>query len=89
MRFREFIEQEAVMLYLHRPDLSLAEISSISGMPVAGIYRALRERLVEPNRRRSNRDNVVAFAGSGLGIGQIAELTGYSPTSVRRILSGR
>lgn len=91
--FREFLGQvendysdhQVVNLYLD-PGRKITEIASATNKSIAEIYRILHSYNVQPNRLRTNHQNVIDFATAGMRISQIAELTGYSPRNVRYIL---
>lgn len=90
LNFREFYlnkqtDSEIINLYYQHPDVSIREISARSGRSIGEIYRIVH-KFGSPNRFHSNKHNVLAFAGSGLPVPRIAELTGYSSRNVRYIL---
>ena len=93
LNFREFFnaqdgyssEHDVVSLYLSTRKVS--EIASITNKSVAEVYRILHRHNITPNRVRPNHQSVMDFATSGLSVGQIAELTGYTPRNVRYILN--
>lgn len=90
--FKEFFyaqdgtDEEVVSLYLLTTK-KVNEIATSTKKSVAEVYRILHRHNIAPNRVRPNHQNVADFASSGLSVGQIAELTGYTPRNVRYILS--
>ena len=78
--------------YLYRQAVPISsiktEISSTYGQISFGeIYRSLRRSGLQPSRRmRPTHDDVINFGQSGLGLEEIAKLTGYSERQVRNIL---
>ena len=92
--FREFLNQtesdysdySVINLYLNDPGRKITEISQLTHKSIGEIYRILHSNNVQPNRLRTNHQNVIDFAGAGMAISQIAELTGYSTRNVRYIL---
>jgi len=93
--FREFLGQvendysdhQVVNLYLNEPGRKISEIAQATNKSIGEIYRILHSYNVQPNRLRTNQQNVIDFATAGMGISQIAELTGYSSRNVRYILN--
>jgi hypothetical protein len=81
--------------YLYRQAIPVSsiktEISSTYGPVSFGeIYRALRRSGLQPSRRmKSTHDDVINFGQSGLGLEEIAKLTGYSERQVRNILKAQ
>jgi hypothetical protein len=84
---RGYSDAEVISLYLGNMDKKLTEISVITQKSIGEIYRILHNNNVTPNRLKTNHQNVVDFAASGMTIEQVAELTGYSTRNVRYILS--
>ena len=82
-----YTDDEVIAIYLHNSNRKITEISSITGKSIGEIYRILHNNGVVPNRLKTNHNNVIEFAQSGLSVSQIAELTGYSIRNVRYILS--
>ena len=78
--------------YLYRQDVPVShikiEISATHGPISFGeIYRALRRSGINPSRRqKASHDDVLNFGNSGLGLDEIAKLTGYSERQIRNIL---
>lgn len=64
----------------------MSEIAHDSGKNVQELYRILRENGVKPNRLKVNHANVLSFTASGLPVEEVAELTGYSPRNVKKII---
>lgn len=87
--FKRFLygysDHEIIGLYLSNQKIS--EIAIKTNKSYAEIYRILHNNNVHPNRLRTNHHHVVDFALGGMGINQIAELTGYSPRNIRYILN--
>lgn len=78
-------EHDVVSLYLSTR--KVMEIATMTNRSVAEVYRILHRHNITPNRVRPNHQGVFDFASSGLSVGQIAELTGYTPRNVRYILT--
>ena len=78
--------------YMYRQDVPIlsikSEISATYGPISFGeIYRALRRGGINPSRRqKASHDDVLNFGQSGLGLEEIAKLTGYSERQVINIL---
>lgn len=92
--FREFLgeiegdwsDHQVINVYLNEPGRKITEIAQVTNKSIGEIYRILHSFNVQPNRLRTNHQNVIDFAMAGMGISQIAELTGYTPRNVRYIL---
>jgi DNA-binding NarL/FixJ family response regulator len=80
-------DQEIINIYLSTPEKKIQELSHETGKSVGEIYRILHNNQITPNRLRTNHQNVLDFAASGMSVIQIAELTGYTPRNVRYILA--
>jgi hypothetical protein len=91
----DFKMHDHEIAYLYRQDVPIlsikTEISSTHGpISLGEIYRALRRSGIQPSRRtKSSHDDVLNFGQSGLGLEEIAKLTGYSERQVRNILKGQ
>ena len=75
----------ANLYYSNYPGMKVKEIAIMTDRSVGEMYRILH-RHGQPNRLKQNYSNVLSFHDAGLGINQIAELTGYTPRNVRYIL---
>ena len=88
----EFKVYDHEVAYMYRQDVPVlsikSEISATHGPISFGeIYRALRRSGINPSRRqKDSHDDVLNFDQSGLGLEEIAKLTGYSERQVRNIL---
>jgi DNA-directed RNA polymerase specialized sigma24 family protein len=92
--FRQFImtdseDAKVIQMYLHNPDMKIAEIAQLTGKSQAEIYRALHHNDITPNRLKQNSEKVVSLRGLGWGIDEIARVTGYTTRNVRYILAKR
>lgn len=92
--FRQFIttdgeDAKIIQMYLHNPDMKIAEIAQLTGKSQAEIYRALHHNQISPNRLKVNSEKVVNLHNLGWGIDEIAQVTGYTTRNVRYILAKR
>lgn len=77
---------EVVNLYLY-DKIKISEIAERTGKTIPEIYRILRANHIAPNRLGKQHDAVHHYLGTGMPNSAIADLTGYSSRTVRRIAS--
>lgn len=82
-----YTDEEVISMY--HSEKKISEIKHTTGKSVGELYRILHNNNIHPNRLKTNHQNVLDFASSGLSITQIAELTGYTPRNVRYILGDK
>ena len=82
-----FWDGEVIGLYLHRPDIKVAELARSTGKSQAEVYRILHANGVEPNRLKNNHTFVNELADKGWSVSDIARNTGYTERNVRYILA--
>jgi hypothetical protein len=85
--YKQYTNNEVVDMYMNSNGKKIKEISQLTGKSIGEIYRILQSYDITPNRLKNNHRYVLEFAESGLPIGKIAELTGYTERNVRYILS--
>jgi len=80
-------EHEVMNLYYDR-HYKITDISELTGVSTAGIYRILQRHSISPTRRvhDNNYETIYHFVDSGFSAKQISELTGYSLRQVYNIL---
>jgi predicted DNA-binding transcriptional regulator AlpA len=95
--FRHFIfltestlstEHEVMNLYYDR-NHKIADISDLTGVSAAGIYRILQKHSIQPGRMKTdllNYETIWQYSSMGLPAKKIAELTGYSVRQVYNII---
>lgn len=97
-RFRTFVESadlgaehEILGMYRDGHRFPIRQISELTGVSVAGIYRILEKYGIKPHRRqRDNEHNVIKqYHTSGFSPNRISELTGYSKRQVYNIINGK
>lgn len=83
------LEREILSMYQGSTH-HVREISGVTGISVAGIYRVLEKYGVKPHRRVvSDPHGVVSqYHSSGIPARKISELTGYSTRQVYNIIKG-
>lgn len=93
-RFNEFVdnlsqEYEIINMYKDKHRWKIKQISEISGISVAGIYRVLEKYGINPHRRNLNDTHAIVgqYYLSGTPINKISELTGYSRRQVYYIIA--
>lgn len=82
------IEHEILNMYQDRYRYKITNISELTGVSVAGIYRILEKYGVNPHRIHPNDNHflVQQYANSGVPASKISELTGYSRRQVYNIM---
>jgi predicted DNA-binding transcriptional regulator AlpA len=95
--FRDFLnesidignEHEILNMYKDRYRYKISDISELTGISVAGIYRILEKYGISPHRAglQDNHALVNHYAGMGLPAIKISELTGYSKRQVYNIMN--
>jgi predicted DNA-binding transcriptional regulator AlpA len=79
-------------MYYSRNQYKIADISELTGLSTAGIYRILQKHEIVPQRRTANAgqyETIYHFADTGVPAKRIAELSGYSLRQVYNILNSR
>jgi len=92
LNFREFVENpyqysdlEIANMYFSNTNIRIREIAQKTGKSITELYQIIH-KYGQPNRVRTNHDNVAMLADSGLPVNRIAELTGYTPRHIRNLL---
>ena len=80
-------DAKLIQLYLHNPDMKIAEIANLTGRSQAEIYRTLHHNQISPNRLKQHGEKVLNLHRIGWTIDEIANVTGYSSRNVRYIIS--
>ena len=80
------IDNQVVRRYLAEPSLPIRTLAADAQVPVGQVYRILARHGIRPNRRSDNSVQVRDYAAAGLKPDVVAGLTGYSVSTVRRIL---
>lgn len=82
-------EHDVIGMYTDAGRFNIRQISELTGVSVAGIYRILEKYKMKPARRNhSNEHGIVRqYHNSGISAKKISELTGYSPRQVYNIIS--
>jgi hypothetical protein len=81
-------EHEILSMYQDKFRYKVSDISEITGISTAGIYRILEKYGIHPHRIQpgENHSLVAQYANTGLPAKKISELTGYSRRQVYNIL---
>lgn len=93
--FKEFINEatdlgsEHDVISLYNSSNHIRQISELTGVSVAGIYRILEKYGIRPHRRNYDTEHSVVKQYHAVGIPpqKISELTGYSKRQVYNILA--
>lgn len=82
-------EHEILSMYRDNNRYHIRQISELTGVSVAGIYRILEKYGLKPQRRQyDNAHNIVKqYHDSGIPAQKISELTGYSKRQVYNIIA--
>lgn len=85
------VEHEILNLYKDQARYKMVDISRLTGVSIAGIYRILQKYGINPHRRKSTdaHEVVSQYAHSGISASKNAELTGYSRRHIYNILKLR
>ncbi len=84
-------EHEIMNMYYDRNHYRISDISDMTGVSTAGIYRILQKHSISPGRRKAdlNYETIFHYSDSGVSAKRISELTGYSLRQVYNILEKR
>lgn len=85
-------EHEILNMYYSQNQYKISDISELTGISTAGIYRILKKHEISPHRRETaagQYETIYHFADTGIPPKKIAELSGYSLRQVYNILNGR
>lgn len=95
--FKDFInesvdiskEHEILGMYKDNSRWQIRQISELTGISIAGIYRILEKYGIKPHRRQYDNAHgmVQQYFNSGIPATKISELTGYSKRQVYNIIS--
>jgi predicted DNA-binding transcriptional regulator AlpA len=83
------LEHEILGLYNDRDRYRITDISNLTGISPAGIYRILEKYGINPHRHSHLLDahNIIKqYAQLGTPVSKIAELTGYSKRQIYNII---
>jgi hypothetical protein len=85
------VEHDVMNMYYDQQHYKISDISELTGVSPAGIYRILQKNAIEPGRRKAglNYETIYHYANSGVPVRKISELTGYSLRQVYNILEKR
>lgn len=84
-------EHEVLNMYYDRHNYKISDISDLTGISTAGIYRILQKHAIEPGRRKADLhyETIYHYYDSGFTAKKISELTGYSLRQVYNIIEKR
>lgn len=84
-------EHDILSMYQDRHRYQVRQISALTGVSIAGIYRTLEKYGLRPRRRDSSgqHDVIRQYHQAGVPARRISDLTGYSRRQVYNIISGR
>ena len=86
---RNYDNLEVANLYFRNYNISVRELSRMTGKSIGEVYRIIKH-YGSPNRTRPDaRNNVINLADSGLSHKHISNMTGYTPRHIRNILKER
>jgi hypothetical protein len=89
-KFNESVDQEHEIISMYKDNArwQIRQISELTGISVAGIYRILEKYGIKPHRRLvyDNHNIVQQYYQSGVPANKISELTGYSKRQVYNII---
>jgi predicted DNA-binding transcriptional regulator AlpA len=82
-------EHEVLSMYRDSNRYQIRQISELTGVSIAGIYRVLEKYGLKPQRRQyDNAHGIVQqYHNSGIPAQKISELTGYSKRQVYNIIA--
>ncbi len=83
---RKYEDHEVVQFYVTNPDMKVKDVAAKVGRTIPELYRVLQRHGQAPTRLNVNRQMVLDFCKSGYTVGQIADMTGYTPRNVRYII---
>jgi hypothetical protein len=85
------LEHDVLNMYYDKQNYKVSDISELTGVSTAGIYRILQKHEVQPGRRKADLgyETIYHYANSGVPVRRISELTGYSLRQVYNILEKR
>lgn len=82
-------EHDIINMYQDSGRYRVSDISDLTGISPAGIYRVLRKYQMDPHRKPdlSHYEQIYQYRSSGVPVRRIAELTGYSRRQVYNIIN--
>ncbi len=94
--FKQFINesanqsQEHDILGMYRDNYryQVRQISELTGVSIAGIYRVLEKYGIKPGRRRREEEHglIKQYHHTGIPVNRISELTGYSQRQIYNVI---
>lgn len=82
-------EHEIIGMYKDNYRYQIRQISELTGVSVAGIYRVLEKYGIRPHRRQHDDAHgmVIQYHQTGIPVQKISELTGFSKRQCYNIIS--